>query len=82
MTDTLDGIDKSLLNRIQGDFPLSADPYSEIGRELGISAEEALSRMRALVEAGVVRKVGAFFDARKMGYTSTLCAMDVPQERP
>lgn len=77
----LDGIDKDLLNRIQGDFPISADPYADIGRELGISGDEALSRVRKLIEAGVLRKVGPFFDARKMGYTSTLCAMDVPEEK-
>ena len=77
----LDAIDKDLLNRIQGDFPISADPYADIGRSLGISADEALSRVQRLVKTGVLRKVGPFFDARKMGYTSTLCAMDVPEEK-
>ena len=77
----LDAIDKDLLNRIQGDFPISADPYADIGRSLGISADEALSRVQRLVKTGVLRKVGPFFDARKMGYTSTLCAMDVPEDR-
>src|SRR3990172_10216793 len=77
----LDSIDKDLLNRIQGDFPISVDPYGDIGRSLGISGEEALGRVRRLIETGVLRKVGPFFDARKMGYTSTLCAMDVPEDR-
>lgn len=76
-----DRIDTALLNRIQGDFPVSAEPYVDIGRELGISAEEALSRVRKLVEAGVIRKVGPFFDAKKMGYASTLCSVQVPVER-
>lgn len=76
-----DTIDNALLNRIQGDFPVSADPYADIGRELGISAEEALSRVRSLVSSGVVRKVGPFFDARKMDYTSTLCSVNIPVER-
>ena len=75
----LDSIDKDLLNRIQGDFPISVDHYGDIGRSLGISGEEALGRVRRLIETGVLRKVGPFFDARKMGYTSTLCAMDVPE---
>lgn len=77
----LEGIDKELLNRVQGGFPVSLEPYEEIGRALGISGDEALSRMRGLVKCGVVRKVGPFFDARKMGCSSTLCAVDVPEER-
>lgn len=77
----LDSVDKDILNRIQGEFPISADPYGDIGRAVGISAEEALRRVTAMVGSGVVRKVGPFFDARKMDYTSTLCALDVPEER-
>lgn len=76
----LDSIDKALLNIIQGGFPLKAEPYEELGRMAGVSGDEALSRVRRLVEAGVVRKVGPFFDARKMGSASTLCAVHVPPE--
>jgi len=77
----IDGLDALILNRIQGDFPVSLDPYGEIGSDLGVSGQEVLGRVRSLVERGVVRKVGPFFDARKMKYVSTLCALDVPDER-
>lgn len=77
----IDTLDNAILNRIQGDFPVSADPYGDIGRELNISTEETLSRVQRLVEAGVIRKVGPFFDAKKMQYTSTLCSVNVPIER-
>lgn len=77
----LDGVDKEILNIIQGGFPLKAEPYDELGGRVGVSGDEALSRVRRLVEAGVVRKVGPFFDARKMGSSSTLCAAHVPEER-
>lgn len=76
----LDSIEKALLNIIQGGFPLEAEPYEELGRRVGVTGEEALSRMRRLVEAGIVRKVGPFFDAKKMGSSSTLCAVHVPEE--
>lgn len=77
----LDSIDKEILNRIQGEFPLSADPYGDIGRAVGVSAEEALARVKGLKERAILRKIGPFFDARKMGYRSTLCAVDVPEEK-
>ncbi len=77
----IDGLDALILNKIQGDFPVSEDPYGEIGKDLGVSGQEVLGRVRSLVERGVVRKVGPFFDARKMKYVSTLCALDLPEDR-
>jgi len=77
----LDSIDKAILNRIQGEFPISADPYGDIGREVGISGEQARERVLSLIERKIIRKVGPFFDAKKMGYRSTLCAVDVPVDK-
>lgn len=79
MHTSIDGLDALILNRMQGDFPISEDPYDDIGRVLGVSGQEVLQRVRSLVERGVVRKVGPFFDARKLKYVSTLCALDVPE---
>lgn len=81
MHTSIDGLDALILNRMQGDFPVSEDPYAEIGLAIGVSGEEVLLRVRGLVERGVVRKVGPFFDARKMSYVSTLCALHVPEEK-
>ncbi|MCC6502032.1 MAG: Lrp/AsnC family transcriptional regulator [Deltaproteobacteria bacterium] len=80
MCGAIGGLEALVLSRILGDFPIAEDPYSEIGRPLGISAAEVLSIVRGLVERGVVRKVGPFFNPWKMGHVSTLCALDVPGE--
>lgn len=77
----MDAIDKQILNVIQSDFPISYRPYDKIGNRIGISGKEALERVRKLVADGVVRKVGPFFDAPKMGHKSTLCAVQVPDEK-
>ncbi|MDT8317539.1 MAG: AsnC family transcriptional regulator [bacterium] len=77
----MDSIDKEILNRIQGDFPVSGDPYGDIGREVGIPADEVLDRVKRLKGDGIIRKVGPFFDAKRMGHKSTLCAVDVPEEK-
>lgn len=77
----MDHIDREILNIIQSDFPISPEPYSEIGHKVGISGEEALNRVRRLVREGVIRKVGPFFDASKMGHKSTLCSVQVPDEK-
>jgi DNA-binding Lrp family transcriptional regulator len=34
-----------------------------------------------MMDSGVIRRIGANFTSRKLGYTSTLCAAQVPPER-
>ena len=77
----MDEVDKGLLNIIQTDFPISPSPYHVLGERLGISEEEALARVRALVESGIIRRIGPSFDTRKLGHVSTLVAAKVPAER-
>lgn len=77
----MDPVDRKLLNLIQADFPLSPEPYREIGKALGITGEEVLSRLRQMVESGLIRRLGGIFDSGMMGYHSTLCAMKVDEKR-
>lgn len=66
---------------IQEDFPLVEAPYAELGRRLGISEGEVLERLEKIKGEGIIRRIGAVFDLRRLGYASTLCAMQVPEER-
>ncbi|WP_338835018.1 hypothetical protein MHLNE_13110 [Moorella humiferrea] len=77
----MDSLDRRLLNMIQEDFPLTEEPYAEIGRRLGLTEKEVLERLTRLKKRGIIRRIGAVFDLRQLGYTSTLCAMQVPAER-
>lgn len=75
-----DAVDRRLLNLIQKDFPLQARPFTAIGEQLGISEADVLTRARRLKKAGVIRQISAIFDSRRLGYSSTLVAMDIPEE--
>lgn len=77
---TMDKIDKRLLNIIQMRFPLVPEPYQVIAAELGISEEELLERARRLKDEQIIRQISAIFDSRRLGYSSTLVAMDIPEE--
>jgi DNA-binding Lrp family transcriptional regulator len=77
----LDQIDTELLNLIQEGLPLTTRPYQTLGESLGIGEEDVLRRLNALKSAGMIRRLGAVFDSRAMGYYSTLCACRVPEER-
>jgi DNA-binding Lrp family transcriptional regulator len=78
---TMDEIDKKLLDILQNDFPLTGRPYSEIASLLAVSEEDIILRLRALKDARIIRRIGAIFDSKKLGYCSTLCAMKVPDDR-
>jgi len=79
--DEMDATDRRLLNRIQSDFPISPRPYAEIGEVLGIPETEVIRRMRRLKTCGIIRRIGANFFPRKLGFVSTLCAAKVPEDR-
>jgi DNA-binding Lrp family transcriptional regulator len=73
----LDDLDRAILNEIQSHFPIASRPYAEVGSRVGASEAEVLARVLAMTEAGVIRRLGANFTSRKLGYTSTLCAVRV-----
>ncbi|MFH1137874.1 MAG: AsnC family transcriptional regulator, partial [Pseudomonadota bacterium] len=77
----LDDIDKGVLNEIQSDFPIEARPYLALGKRLGLTEEAALSRVNSLRDRGVIRRIGGNFSSGGVGYTSTLCAARVPEDR-
>lgn len=81
MRHVLDETGKRLLNLLQEDLPLCQRPFAELGLLLGIEEEEVLERINAYLKAGLIRRVGGIFDSRKLGYTGTLCAVQVQPEK-
>ncbi len=77
----LDHIDRRLLNLVQTDFPICPEPYRVLGEKLGITEQEVLNRLERLVQQDIIRRLGGVFDSRKLGYSGTLCAIRVPQDR-
>ncbi len=63
------------MNILQSDFPLVRQPFKNIGERCGISENEVLERVKELKRKNVVRQIGAIFDTRRLGYTTTLVAM-------
>jgi DNA-binding Lrp family transcriptional regulator len=74
-------MDSELLRALQENFPLTERPFAEIAERLGWTERDVISRTVTLTGSGIVRKLGAVLNPRKMGYVSVLAAMDVPDER-
>ncbi len=77
----MDDLDRQLLNVVQTDFPIASRPYQVLAKRMDIAEEEALERVRSLAESGIIRRIGASFDTRKLGHASALAAARVPTER-
>jgi len=78
---TTDELDKEILNEIQWTFPLVKEPFAEIAKKFSISNEELKERLIKLKHKGVLRQLSAIFDTRKLGYSSSLVAMEIDPDQ-
>jgi DNA-binding Lrp family transcriptional regulator len=82
MTDIeLDDMDKRLLNVLQAEFPLTREPFADIGARLGLDEADVIRRIERLKGSRVIRTIGPSFDSRSLGYRSTLVGMSVAEDR-
>jgi heme b synthase len=70
----LDDRDKALMSVIQANFPVDRRPFERLAAYLGDDGEDIERRVRKMRSDGVIRRLGAVFDSRKLGYVSTLVA--------
>ena len=75
----IDATDKRIINALQGNFPLSDEPYRELADRLGIGEDELLSRLHALLEARTLTRFGPMFQVERMGGAFVLAALKVPE---
>ncbi|MEO5330754.1 MAG: Lrp/AsnC family transcriptional regulator [Magnetococcus sp. YQC-5] len=73
-------LDYRLLNEFQHDLPLTPQPYLAMAQQLGITEEEVLERLRLMMQAGLISRVGVVLHPRRVGI-STLAAMRTPPEQ-
>ena len=71
--------DKELLNLIQTGLPLTPAPFADLAARLGCPEQQVLQRLAQLRDAGVIRRLGAFFDAESLGYRGWLVAVKVEE---
>jgi DNA-binding Lrp family transcriptional regulator len=74
----MDELERAIVNRLQGGFPLSERPFADAARELGIDEATLIAKLKAMLEAGTLTRFGPMYDAERLGGAFTLCAMSVP----
>ena len=75
----MDKLDREIVSRLQGDFPVCERPFAEAASALGTDEQTLIERIGALLEDGTLTRFGPLYDVEKLGGAFTLCAMQVPQ---
>ncbi|MBK9081335.1 MAG: Lrp/AsnC family transcriptional regulator [Rhizobiales bacterium] len=74
--------DRALIAATAKGLPLTSDPYGEIARALGASRAEVIERVRQLLEAGAIRRIGVIPNHYALGVVANgMSVWDVADER-
>ena len=74
-----DRIDRRLIDRLHGELPLTERPFADVGRELGISEDEVIERLRRMLARGTLTRFGPLFQIERAGGQFVLAALEVPE---
>jgi siroheme decarboxylase len=77
----MDKADRMILNEIQKKFPITPRPYLSLARKLKLKEREIMGRVQKLKDMGIIRRIGASFSAKSVGFSSTLCAAKVSESK-
>jgi DNA-binding Lrp family transcriptional regulator len=64
----MNAIDGKIVRATQAGLPLAPEPYAEVARGIGISEQALLSRLKAMLDDGRIRRIGAVPNHYALGY--------------
>ena len=74
--------DRRLLAAIEGGLPLVSRPYAVLAERIGLAEALVIERLQALVEAGVIKRLGLVVRHHEIGYrANAMTVWDVPDAR-
>ena len=78
----IDPIDRRIILATQAGLPLVPRPYHALAEQLGLSPEEVMARLRAMLAGGIIRRLGAVPNHYALGYKANgMSVWDVPDEK-
>ena len=78
----LNDFEQKVIAAIQGDIPVTARPYRELAKRIGMTENAFLETLERLRARDVIRRFGATLRHQKSGYAANaMGAWQVPEER-
>ena len=75
----MDELDRRIVNRLQGDFPVSKRPFADVAVELRTNEQTLIERLQRLLDERLLTRFGPMYQAERLGGGLTLAAMQVPE---
>jgi len=77
----LSAVDRKIIDKLQGEFPICDRPYAEVAERLGITEDQLLQRLERLLADKVLTRFGPMYQIERMGGAFVLAALAVPEDR-
>jgi siroheme decarboxylase len=75
-------LDRRIVQRLQAGLPLSATPYDEVARQVGVSPELVRGRIDAMLADGRIRRIGVVPNHYELGWRANgMSVWDVDDAR-
>ena len=65
-------IEKQIIAAVQADLPITAQPYAELARKVGVPEKEFMQTLQRLCDQGVIRRFGATIRHQKSGFEANV----------
>ena len=75
----MDEIDSRLVTQLQRGFPVTEQPYREAATQLGLTEDELITRLKKLLDEGILTRFGPLYQVERLGGAYSLAAMQVPE---
>lgn len=74
----MDKIDRDIINTLQDGFPICSSPYKQVAQRINITEQALITRLKKLLETGVLSRFGPMYHAEQMGGALSLAAIKAP----
>ena len=78
----IDEKDEALIMLMQTGLPLTPTPYADLGKEIGMSEEDVISRLTCLNESKVIKRFGVVVRHHELGYrANAMTVWDIEDDK-
>lgn len=74
--------DRQLIGAVQAGLPLVRRPFAALASRLGMPENQVIERLTALLDSGVIKRLGVVVRHHELGYTANaMVVWDMPDQR-
>ena len=78
----LSDLDRAVIEHLQGELPVTAEPYAPAAEKIGITTQELLAHCQEMIDRGLLRRVAAILFHRRAGFSANgMGVWKVPEDQ-